>query len=173
MLAPAVVTLSGAASDRYFDVDPDSKDKSDHAKIFSVLDFTGDVCKTLGSRIRAAVAAEKFDNFHKHSARIIRGSIFGVKQSGKIGDRFDFGSNGLVITNVDVQAVEPVDARTRESLQRSVQLAIEITTRSQEARAKHEALRDEEKAKGKLEQQQACIGLLLFLCSSCWAMYGS
>lgn len=33
-------------------------------------------------------------------------------------------------------------------------MAIEITTRSQEARAKHEALRDEEKAKGKLEQQQ-------------------
>ena len=51
------------------------------------------------------------------------------------------------------QGVEPVDARTRESLQRSVQLAIEITTRSQEARAKHEALREQEKAKGKLEQQ--------------------
>jgi len=87
----------------FFDVNSLSKDPKEHTKIFSVLDFTGDVCKTLGSRIRAAVAAEKFDNFHKHSARIIRGSVFGVDATGKIGDRFEFGGNGLVVTNVDVQ----------------------------------------------------------------------
>jgi major vault protein len=67
---------------------------------------------------------------------------------------FPSSSSSFLSSSSSRQAVEPVDPRTRESLQRSVQLAIEITTRSQEARAKHEALRDKERAKGKLEQQQ-------------------
>jgi major vault protein len=53
----------------------------------------------------------------------------------------------LVITNIDIQSVEPVDQRTRDSLQKSVQLAIEITTNSQEAATKHEAERLEQAAK--------------------------
>ena len=44
--------------------------------------------------------------------------------------------------------MEPVDQRTRDSLQKSVQLAIEITTNSQEAAARHEAERLEQEAKG-------------------------
>ena len=51
-------------------------------------------------------------------------------------DRAIFPQNGLVVSSVDVQSVEPVDQRTRDALQRSVQLAIEITTNSQEAAAK-------------------------------------
>ena len=51
-------------------------------------------------------------------------------------DSFKFTANRLVITNVDIQSVEPVDQRTRDSLQKSVQLAIEITTNSQEASAR-------------------------------------
>jgi major vault protein len=47
-----------------------------------------------------------------------------------------------------------VDQRTRDSLQKSVQLAIEITTNSQEATAKHEAERLEQEAKGRLERQR-------------------
>jgi major vault protein len=54
----------------------------------------------------------------------------------------------MVITNIDIQSVEPVDQRTRDSLQKSVQLAVEITTNSQEAAAKHEAERLEQAAKG-------------------------
>ena len=50
--------------------------------------------------------------------------------------------------------MEPVDQRTRDSLQKSVQLAIEITTNSQEAAAKHEAERLEQEARGKLERQK-------------------
>ena len=42
------------------------------------------------------------------------------------------------ITSVDIQSVEPVDQRTRDALQKSVQLAIEITTNSQEATARYE-----------------------------------
>jgi len=47
-----------------------------------------------------------------------------------------------------------VDERTRDSLQKSVQLAIEITTKSQEASARHEAERIEQQARGLLEIQK-------------------
>jgi len=47
-----------------------------------------------------------------------------------------------------------VDQRTRDSLQKSVQLAIEITTKSQEASAKHESSRLEQEAMGRLERQK-------------------
>ncbi|RHY55150.1 hypothetical protein DYB34_011379, partial [Aphanomyces astaci] len=51
-------------------------------------------------------------------------------------------------------SAEPVDAQTRDSLQKSVQLAIEITTKSQEAKAKAIAMKEDEEAKGLLVTQQ-------------------
>merc|ERR1712072_400318 len=124
------------------------------SKIFAVRDFTGDACKAMGSRVRGAVAGVTFDVFHKNSAKIIRASVFGMNEKGKVGDHFKFKANNLVITNIDIQSVEPVDVETRKSLQRSVQMAIQITTNSQEAAARHTALREEEEAKGFLEQQR-------------------
>jgi len=59
-----------------------------------------------------------------------------------------------VITNIDIQSVEPVDQKTRESLQKSVQLAIEITTSSLEATAKQDSQRLEQEAQGRLERQK-------------------
>ena len=58
------------------------------------------------------------------------------------------------MTNVDIQSVEPVDAKTKESLKKSVTLAIEITTRMQEAEAKRQADKKEQEAKGSLEKQK-------------------
>jgi len=127
----------------YFEID-----KANTSKIFSVPDFVGDACKAIASRVRGAVATETFDNFHKKSADIIRDAVF------EDGNRFVFTQNNLVITNIDIQSVEPVDSRTRDALQKSVQLAIEITTKSQEASARHEAERREQVAKGKLERQK-------------------
>jgi major vault protein len=135
-----------------FDVKSD--DPKELAKIFSVPDFVGDACKAIASRVRGAVAAVGFDDFHKNSAKIIRTSVFGLDEKLKVKDRFVFPQNNLVITSIDIQAVEPVDQRTQESLQKSVQLAIEITTNSQEAAAKHEAERLEQQARGKLERQR-------------------
>jgi major vault protein len=127
-------------------------DPASAAKLFSVPDFVGDMCKSLASRIRGAVAAVNFDDFHKGSARIIRGSVLGYdRTSNKIRDKLEFPSNLLCVTSVDVQSVEPVDQKTKDSLMKSVQLAIEITTNAQEALAKHEAQRIEQDAKGKLE----------------------
>jgi len=72
----------------------------------------------------------------------------------KVKNRFLFSANNLVISNIDIQSVEPVDSRTRDALQKSVQLAIEITTQSQEATARHEAATFEQQAKGELERQK-------------------
>jgi major vault protein len=129
-----------------------SKGSSD--KLFQVPDFVGDACKAMASNIRGAVASVAFDEFHKFSARLIRKAVFGTDENGKINKEFQFGANDLCITNIDIQSVEPVDQRTRDSLQKSVQLAIEITTKSQEAAARHEAERVEQEARGRLERQK-------------------
>jgi major vault protein len=134
--------------------DVNREDLGDATKIFNVPDFVGDACKAIASRVRGAVAMHTFDQFHKYSARIIREAVFGTDEKGHIRDRSEFPSNGLVVTNTDIQSVEPVDSRTRDALQKSVQLAIEITTKSQEAAARHEAERREQEARGKLERQK-------------------
>ncbi|XP_052800912.1 major vault protein-like [Mya arenaria] len=132
----------------------DKDDIAESAKLFSVPDFVGDACKAIASRVRGAVAQVAFDDFHKNSARVIRSSVFGFDEKDKVRDSFIFKQNNLIITSIDIQSVEPVDQRTRDSLQKSVQLAIEITTNSQEATARHEAERLEQEAKGRLERQK-------------------
>ena len=62
--------------------------------------------------------------------------MFGFDEKNKVREMFKFPQNNLAITSIDIQSVEPVDQRTRDSLQKSVQLAIEITTNSQEAAAR-------------------------------------
>ncbi|CAG2185674.1 MVP [Mytilus edulis] len=137
----------------HFDI-KNKEDKTEASKIFSVPDFVGDACKAIASRIRGAVAQVQFDDFHKNSARIIRSSVFGFDDKDKVREVFKFPQNNLVFTSIDIQSVEPVDQRTRDALQKSVQLAIEITTNSQEAAARHEAERLEQEAKGRLERQK-------------------
>ena len=58
------------------------------------------------------------------------------------------------ITNIDIQSIEPVDQHMRDSLSKSVQMAIEISTKSIERFAQHEAKRTEQKARGELERQK-------------------
>jgi len=130
------------------------EDPKEAARLFSVPDFVGDACKAIASRIRGSVASVQFDDFHKNSAKIIRASVFGLDESKKVRDKFTFPQNQLVVTSIDIQTVEPVDQRTRDALMKSVQLAIEITTNSQEAAAKHTAERLEQEAKGRLERQK-------------------
>eukprot|EP00296_Roombia_truncata_P007531 JP445970.1.p1 GENE.JP445970.1~~JP445970.1.p1 ORF type:complete len:844 (-),score=263.76 JP445970.1:168-2465(-) len=131
---------------RYFDIAVDDGEAA--AAIFQVPDFVGDVCKSIASRVRGAVASVPFDTFHKNSADVINTAVFGKNTV----LRYD--ANHLVVTSIDIQAVDPVDDKTRTSLQKSVQLAIDITTQSQEAAAKHDGERREQQARGQLERQQ-------------------
>jgi major vault protein len=138
----------------HFDVPRNNKEQEKAASVFSVPDFIGDFCKAIASRVRGSVAQRTFDDFHKHSAELIRTAVFGKGDDGNVREFLRFPSNNLVITNIDIQSVEPVDSKTRDALQKSVQLAIEITTKSQEAAARHEAERREQEARGQLERQK-------------------
>eukprot|EP01005_Ploeotia_sp_CARIB1_P000723 NODE_19_length_2774_cov_108.968644_g18_i0.p1 GENE.NODE_19_length_2774_cov_108.968644_g18_i0~~NODE_19_length_2774_cov_108.968644_g18_i0.p1 ORF type:complete len:859 (-),score=229.78 NODE_19_length_2774_cov_108.968644_g18_i0:196-2703(-) len=131
-----------------FEIDEENK-----TKIFSLPDFVGAACASLASKVRGAVAAEAFESFHQNSARVIRCAVFGVDAEGHVLEKVTFPANGLSITNVDIQNVEPTDQKTKDSLQKSVQQSIEITTKSQEAAARHDANRKEQEAKGRLERQ--------------------
>lgn len=135
----------------YFDINKD--DEKTASKLFQVPDFVGDACKAIASRVRGAVASQKFDEFHRNSAKIIRHAVFGIDDEGKTRNEFRFNANNLVITNIDIQSVEPVDEETLKSLQKSVQIAIQITTDAQEAAARHDAERIEQEAKARLERQ--------------------
>lgn len=124
------------------------KDPRQVAKIFSVPDFIGDACKTIASRIRGTVASVTFDDFHKNSADIIRTAFFGPEDKPYL-----FPNNRLVITSIDIKSVDPVDIQTRDMLQQSVQLAIEITTDALKKKAHHDAQRLEQEAKGAMQRQ--------------------
>lgn len=104
----------------------DRNDEKEAAKLFSVPDFVGDAAKAIASRVRGIVAGTQFDDFHKSSAEIIRAAVFGLDADKRVRDQFVFPQNNLVITSIDIQSVEPVDQRTRDALQKSVQLAIEV-----------------------------------------------
>merc|ERR1712141_730215 len=139
----------------HFDVTGKKSDQDEAAKLFCVSDFIGDMCKAIGSRIRGAVSSVSFDDFHKNSARIIKVAVFGVDEGKRqANEELRFAANNLVVTSIDIQSVEPIDQKTRDSLQQSVTLAIEITTQSQEAAAKREAERIDQEARGRLERQK-------------------
>jgi len=136
----------------YFKVDKDKKEEQE--KIFNVKDFIGDLCNLMAAKIRSAVASVDFDTFHKTSAKLIRKSIFGTNPEGKINPELLLPKNNLVVTNVDIQNVEPVDEKTRQSLQKTVTLAIQISTKKQKAKAEHQAEELKQKSKGELEKLQ-------------------
>merc|ERR1719445_1556716 len=139
----------------HFDVSKALDNPVEASKLFCVADFVGDLCKALASKIRGAVSSVTFDDFHKNSARIIQLAVFGNDpETRQVRASVQFSANNLVVTSVDIKSVEPVDQRTRDSLQKSVTLAIEITTQSQEAAARREAERIEQEARGKLERQK-------------------
>lgn len=94
----------------------DKSSEEQSIKIFNVKDFVGDACSAIASKVRGEVASLNFETFHKLSARHIRKAIFGLDKDGKVQDRIMFANNNLHVTNVDIQIVEPVDEKTKQSL---------------------------------------------------------
>jgi major vault protein len=136
----------------HFDID--RNDENSFKQVFNVRDFVGNVCNSLAALVRGKIAGITFEDFHRESARFIRKSIFGVDEHDKIKDRFFFPENCLVVTNVDIQGAEPVDPKTRISLQNSVTQAIEISSKAVEQNARHNAERLEQEAEGQLKRQE-------------------
>lgn len=129
-------------------------DPSEVDRLFGIQDFIGDMCTIMAGKIRAAVATVNFESFHKGFAKLIRSSIFGVDQHGKIISEYVLPKNNMVITNVDIKSVDPVDDKTKDSLKETVSLAIEMTTKSQELDAKREAERARQEVEGQLERMK-------------------
>lgn len=134
----------------HFEVD--KNDPKSAEKLFSIKDFIGDMCTIMAARIRSTVAGVNFENFHKSFAKLIRTTIFGLDEKGKVNQKFVIEKNGLNITNVDIQQVQPVDIKTQKSLDETVSLAIEITTKSQEEEARRSSERTKQEAEGELER---------------------
>jgi len=136
----------------YFDVkktDAFEKQK----KIFSVRDCIGEMCSILASRVRGAVAEMTLNQFHKNSARVIRLSVMGEKENGRINDKYLFENNLLALSSVDIKNILTKDEATKEKLQVTVNLAIELTTKSQEEEAKRQAEQRDQEAKSLLQRK--------------------
>jgi len=135
----------------------DRTNQADSEKIFAIKDFIGNLCSVMAAKIRSTVASKSFDEFHKGFARIIRSSIFGVDENGKIRDEYFIEKNNMIITNVDIQSVAPIDKKTRDSLKNTVSLAIEITTKNQEESANRLAVKLKQESEGELVKSQINI----------------
>lgn len=132
----------------------DKTNPKDVESLFSVKDFVGDACKSIASRVRGAVSGITFEDFHHHSSVKIREAVFGKNKDGSLKEELFFPSNGMMITSVDIQNVEITDEKTRNYLAKSINQAIEIHTKSQEANSKHQAERLDQEAKGQLLRQK-------------------
>jgi len=136
--------------DWIFDINNGDVDSA--LKIFTIRDFVGDMVKTLASRIRSTTATISFEDFHKNSDLYIRKSVFGEDASGKLNKNFKFEDSNLLIRHVDIQSVSPIDCTTKELLQKSVSLAIELTTKTYEQEFQIQALIKEQEFKGEVEK---------------------
>ena len=130
------------------------ENEKDVQLLFAIPDFIGFAARHIASKIRASVSQINFDNFHKHSAAIVARSVFGQNGEGQVNNYYKFSANNLVITNIDIRNIEPVDKHMKDSLFKSVTMAIEIAINSTEAAAQHDAERLEQKARGLLERQK-------------------
>ena len=63
-----------------------------------------------------------------NSVKNIKVAVFGMSDGKQPNERLMFAANSLVVTPEDIKSLEPVDHPTRDCLQKSVTLAIQITT---------------------------------------------
>jgi len=133
----------------HFRLDKNNKESSE--QIFAIKDFIGNLCSIMGAKIRAAVAVQTFDEFFKSFAKIIRTSVFGVNAAGKINNEYLIEKNNMVVSNIDITKIVPVDTKTRNSLKETVNLAIEITTKKQEEIARIVSENAKQNAKSELD----------------------
>jgi len=132
----------------------DQNDLESVKKIFSVPDFIGYACSMIGAKIREHVAQCTFDQFHRHSNTLIEEAVFHRDEENIIKNKLLIEANNMVISDVDVHSIEPADPQMLASLTKSVQMAIEIATKSIETTAKHEAEYEKQTALGALDLQK-------------------
>jgi major vault protein len=135
-----------------FDFDRNKEDEIQ--KIFQIKDFIGDSCKAIASRVRGVVSSVTFDAFHKDSSNIVQTGVFGLTADGKLKKPLRFKANNLIINNIDIQSLEPIDSKTREILDKSMILSMKTNIQIQESEAKHREEIANQEAKGHVERNK-------------------
>lgn len=120
-----------------FDIDKNSKEPE---VIFKVADFVGYACENLASRIRQVAAENDFETFHQNSSKLIRESVFGIDEKGKIKKFRLFPENNLKIIDIDIKNIIPVNQDTADKLKEAIDtnIQIQLDASKQEAEAKAE-----------------------------------
>lgn len=115
----------------------DKNDQASVLKIFNIIDYLGNACKAMSSRIRAAVSSVTFDVFHKTSNSLIQQSILSK-------GHFLFTANNFSITEVNTSGsgdgagetgYKAIDKEIDQSLQKSFKMSLDIQTQAKEAEA--------------------------------------
>jgi major vault protein len=132
----------------------DKTDLAENSKLFAINDFVGNACKTLAAKIRGAVSTVPFETFHQSGGTIAKAAVFGTDENGKIKDNYIFPHNNLVLINLDIQSQSPSDNKTRENLDKLMNLNINTTNVDQKADAEHRQNIYATDSQGKLELQK-------------------
>ncbi len=133
----------------FFDVDKNNEEEC--KKIFAVRDCIGEMCSLMAGRVRGAVAEMTLNDFHKNSAKVIRKAVMGATD-GKINDKYLFTNNLLAISNVDIKNIDTKNKDIKDKLQKTVNLAIESSTKSQLEEANRAAESSDQVAKALLRR---------------------
>jgi len=128
--------------------------KSNAHRIFSLPDFIGYTCTTLCSRIREEAAKFTFESLHKGTVGLLRKALFTKHQIDVDGNLMEkegyyFPEIRLMITEIDVKQITPVNREINDLLNQSIKSNMIIFGRKMEQEANLQA----EKAKIKAEEE--------------------
>lgn len=143
------------AYDWKFLYDRENPQSPENIKLFSLKDFVGNACKSISSRIRGAVSAKTYDEFHHCSAKIIKDAVFGIdKATGETRKRLFFDNNNLEISSCDIKSIRPVDSDIEQKLKQNTFLSIKIKAEATELAFTSQKDMLEQQLKGELDIQE-------------------
>lgn len=101
------------------------------SKVFAIVDFVGLMTASMGSTIRTVAAKHDFEAFHRHASDLIRKELFSQTQIECGGEPTTvhgrwFPECRILVSDVDVRSIEPVDPEIAELLNSSIRSNMRI-----------------------------------------------
>ncbi|KAL0484708.1 major vault protein MVP [Acrasis kona] len=132
-------------------------DEDEPHKVFSLPDFIGYACTTLCSSIREEAAMYTFEQFHSKTVEIIRGVLFKNHEMMSNGEKKTvfgllFDEINLLISEVDVKSVKPVNSEINKLLNQSIKSNMIIVCNKMEQDANKEAEKEKIKAESEIQK---------------------
>ncbi|KAG2379161.1 hypothetical protein C9374_007799 [Naegleria lovaniensis] len=132
-------------------------DDSESHVMFRMTDFIGYVCATLNSRVRELAALFTFEEFHSGTVSLIRKHLFresvvkvGEEERKVLGIYFD--EIKLLISEIDVKEVSPVNNQINDLLNQSIKSNMKIVCNKMETEASREAQKEQLKAQAEIQK---------------------